>query len=135
LVTTLPDYKEALFVEKKYTQPLQQLLMCIALIGMLYYAYSVEFKMATISVIPWVWGFLAGRIFCFLKKSWCNELFGLGILLAITIVLFFKQTEIIKLLTEAPISDIATVIHLSYISVGFVLGMIFWSRSSSTAKD
>ncbi|WP_146169760.1 hypothetical protein [Kordia periserrulae] len=86
----------------------------------------------TLSVIPWIWGFLAGHVYITQKKRWLHELLGFGLLIAITIILFFKQTEIIQFITQQDITNIITEIHLVYVVAGFVLGMLLWARTSSS---
>lgn len=96
---------------------------------MLVYHNITTKETAQLSIIPWVWGFLTGHIFSFQKKQYINELVGLGIVLAMTIVLFFKQTEIIELFTTTSIATMKITIYLLYMGIGFILGTFLWSNS------
>jgi hypothetical protein len=127
LATVLFSFKKELLIEKKTVQKLQQFLIWIAFIGMIVYAYLFDFKMTHLSIIPWVWGFLLGHLYSNLQKNWFNELLGLGVLLAITIVLFFKQTDIISTFTTQ-IADHILWIHIAYMSIGIFLGRLLWPR-------
>lgn len=110
----------------------QQVLLCLVLVGMLIFHYTTGDEMTKVSIIPWIWGFLAGHVCFTRKKRLLNELLGFGMLLAMTIILFFKQTEIIQFITQQDITHIITEIHLAYIVAGFVLGMLLWTRTSSS---
>ena len=127
LATVLFSFKKELLIEKKTVQKLQQFLVWIAFIGMIVYAYLFDFKMPQLSIIPWVWGFLLGHLYSNFQKNWFNELLGLGVLLAITIVLFFKQTDIISTFTTQ-IADHILWIHIAYMSIGIFLGRLLWPR-------
>ncbi|WP_157559972.1 hypothetical protein U8527_08310 [Kordia algicida OT-1] len=98
---------------------------------MLIYFGFTKVEATHIQLLPWIWGFLAAHIFSARKKRWINELLGLGILLAITIILFFKQTEIIQLFTEETITTIPALVYIIYGSVGFVLGGLLWQKTSN----
>ncbi|MEM6721774.1 MAG: hypothetical protein AAF611_20770 [Bacteroidota bacterium] len=97
---------------------------------MITYHQTATIQTDHLSILPWIWGFLSGHLFITLGKRWLNELFGLGILLAITIVLYFKQLEIIQLFTTLEITAIATTVYLIYMTAGFMLGSLLWSNST-----
>ena len=99
------------FFHKPYKNSIrfQQFVLVVILIGMIVYQRITTNAETSLSIIPWIWGFLAGHAFVTLKKRWINELLGLGILLAITIILFFKQTEIVQLFTENNSTKIKTI--------------------------
>lgn len=95
---------------------------------MLFYFGSTKIEATHVRLLPWIWGFLAAHIFLTRKKRWINELLGLGILLAISIILYFKQTEIIQLFTKETITTIPLIVYIIYICIGFVLGGILWAK-------
>lgn len=97
--------------------------------------YHIKIETTELSILPWIWGFLAGHLFGSLKKRWINELLGLGFLLAITIILFFKQTEMLQLFTSREVSTIATTVYLLYLVVGFILGVFLWPHTASAGKN
>lgn len=119
------------FIQKKSILKIQQVLVVLIFIGMLMY-YNSKGYTASLSIIPWIWGFLAGYIFKISRKRWLNEFIGLGILLAITIILFFKQTELIQLVTNLGVSTISSTVHIIYIVTGFILGVFLWYNASDT---
>ncbi|WP_298518382.1 hypothetical protein [uncultured Kordia sp.] len=125
-------FKKPLGKEKKSVQRFQQVLLILILLCMILYYRSATITTVQLSIVPWIWGFLAGHIFIKTKKRWLNELLGLGILLAITIVLFFKQTEIIQSFTTTDIATITSTIYLLYINLGFLLGIFLWPSTSDT---
>ncbi|EDP95018.1 hypothetical protein KAOT1_01744 [Kordia algicida OT-1] len=131
LATVLFCFKRELLTEKKRIHNFQQVSLVITFIGMLIYFGFTKVEATHIQLLPWIWGFLAAHIFSARKKRWINELLGLGILLAITIILFFKQTEIIQLFTEETITTIPALVYIIYGSVGFVLGGLLWQKTSN----
>lgn len=122
---------ESLSIQQKMLK-IQQVLLCLVLVGMLIFHYASAEKMTKASIIPWIWGFLAGHVYITRKKRLLNELLGFGMLLAMTIILFFKQPEIIQFITKQDITHIITEIHIVYVVAGFVLGMLLWTRTSSS---
>lgn len=129
LATTLFCFKKELLTEKKSVRRFQHFLLTFIFICMIIYHNTTTVTTPQLSIIPWIWGFLSGHVFITPKKRWINELLGLGTLLAITIVLFFKQTEIVQVFTTLDVAVIATTVYLVYISVGFILGAFLWSNS------
>ncbi|MGH1388465.1 hypothetical protein [Kordia sp.] len=129
LATILFCFKKELLTEKKNIRVFQQFLLIFIFICMIIYHNTATNTTPRLSITPWIWGFLSGHIFITPKKRWVNELLGLGTLLAITIVLFFKQTEIVQVFTTLDVAVITTTVYLVYICVGFVLGAFLWSNS------
>ncbi len=120
LTTVLFCFQKELLTEKKSIRTFQRLLIVIVLIAMFVYIFNTENIPPELYVLPWIWGFLASHVFIIRKKRWLNELLGLGILLAITIVLFFKQADLIH--------DMNSKVFFIYLVFGVLLGAIFWPR-------
>lgn len=120
LTTLLFCFQKELWKAKKSVRVVQKLLLIIIFIVMIIYAINIKTIPPKMFVIPWIWGFLASHIFIIRKKRWLNELLGLGILLAITIVIFFKQADFIE--------DTNSNVYFLYLILGVVLGAIFWPR-------
>ncbi|AXG70505.1 hypothetical protein KORDIASMS9_02745 [Kordia sp. SMS9] len=135
LKTVFFCFQKELLTENRNIRRFQQFLLVLLFICMMVYHKTAKTELEELSILPWIWGFLSGHLFVTRKKHWINELLGLGILLAITIVLFFKQTEIVQLFTEEAIANVLPTIYLVYMSLGFVLGVLLWSNSSSAAKN
>ncbi|MEM6686992.1 MAG: hypothetical protein AAF617_14520 [Bacteroidota bacterium] len=129
LTTVLFCWKKQLLSGNSNVRKLQQYVLVLMLICMIAYYKMTVVAAHNLSILPWIWGFLSGHLFSTLEKRWLNELFGLGILLAITIVLFFKQIEIIQLCTTLEITAIATTVYFIYMSAGFMLGSLLWSNT------
>lgn len=106
------------------------------LLSLIFIVIIVHFRKATtipaqLFLTPWIWGFLTGHIFFKPKKRWLHEFFGLGILLAITIILFFKQENILQYLITKKLPNMHFVICCFYAVTGIVLGILFWGQSSN----
>jgi len=128
LTTVLFCFQKELLTENKSIRLFQQLLLIIILILMFVYVLNAKKILTALNIIPWIWGFLASHLFMIRKKRWINELFGLGVLLAITIVLFFKQSDVIHFFTTQEPQHVAVEVYVIYISLGIFLGHIFWAR-------
>jgi hypothetical protein len=128
LTTVLFCFQKELLTENKRIRMFQQFLLGIILILMFAYVLNTKNISAELYVIPWIWGFLASHLFIIRKKRWLNELLGLGVLLAISIVIFFKQSEIIHFFTKQEPQPVVYEVYLGYLSLGVFLGAIFWPR-------
>jgi len=120
LTTLLFCFQKALWKAKKSVRVLQQLWLAIIFSVMMVYAINIESIPPKMFVIPWIWGFLASHVFIARKKRWLNELLGLGILLAITIVIYFKQADFVQQST--------TKLYVLYLILGVIFGVVFWPR-------
>ena len=130
LATVLFSFKKELLLEKKKVLLGQKMLLTVIFIVFIIYLITAKNIPTDLFVLPWIWGFLTGHIVIARKNRWLNELLGLGVLLAITIVLFFKQTEIIQTVFNAEMNSIKYEIFVVYLISGFILGRLFWSRST-----
>lgn len=130
LTTVLFCFQKELLVEKKKIHIGQKILLIFTFIAFGIYLFIVKTIPENMFVLPWIWGFLASHLFIVRKNRWLNELLGLGILLAITIILFFKQTEIIQTVFDVEMNSMKYEIAGVYLSLGFTLGTLFWAKSS-----
>lgn len=128
LTTVLFCFQKELLTKNKSIHTIQKVLLLIILLFMFVYVLNTKKSAPELYVIPWIWGFLTSHLFIIRKKRWLNELFGLGILLAITIVLFFKQHDIIHLFTAKEPQHVAVEVYVIYMCLGILLGTIFWPR-------
>lgn len=131
LTTLLFCFKKELLSNHKSIHIVQQVLLAIQLFALIIYLYKAENYTSELFLICWIWGFLTSHLFIQRKKRWIHELLGLGILLAITIVLFFKQEEIIQTITSQELKTISVEVAIIYIISGLFLGAILWSKSKS----
>ncbi|MBC8753846.1 hypothetical protein H2O64_04140 [Kordia sp. YSTF-M3] len=121
LTTVLFCFQKELLTENKSVRIFQRLLLVIILLAMFVYVFNTEnipSELTELYVLPWIWGFLASHIFIIRKKRWFNELLGLGVLLAITIVIFFKQEDLIQEKNSS--------VYFLYLILGVLLGGVFW---------
>ncbi|QHI39116.1 hypothetical protein IMCC3317_45170 [Kordia antarctica] len=130
LTTVLFCFQKELLFEKKKIQIGQKILLILTLIAFGIYLFTAKTIPTDLFILPWIWGFLASHLFIVRKNRWLNELLGLGMLLAITIILFFKQTEIIQTVFDVEMYRIKYEIVGAYVSLGFVLGALFWTKSA-----
>lgn len=125
------NHKNQLLATYKSFHRAQQMTLAVIFFAMILYlckASSIPTKFYT---IPWIWGFLTSHLFTYRKKRWIHELLGLGILLAITIVLYFKQEDIIQTITLQKLKAISIEIVVVYIMLGLLFGAVFWPKSKS----
>lgn len=78
--------------------------------------------------LVWIWGVLASHFFVVRKKRWVHEFLGIGIILALSIIIAFKQQDFINFLTDRKASQISFESYLSLLCLGFILGYIFWPQ-------
>lgn len=130
LTTVFFCFKKELLIHHKNIQAAQKLLLVAQLFALIMYLYKIENSSPEIFLACWIWGFLTSRLFLYRKRQ-MHELLGLGILLAITIVLFFKQEEIIHLVTQQELKAIKVEIAITYLLSGLFLGTLFWPKSKS----
>jgi len=128
LTTILFCFKKKLLSTHQNIVLTQKIFLVVIFFVMIAYYCKAEKIPTEMYLISWTWGFLTSHLFITRKKRWIHELLGLGILLAITIVLFFKQEEIIQVVTRKKIETIGIEITSIYLMLGLVLGAIFWPR-------
>ncbi len=131
MTTILFCFEKKLEATHKYIQTVQQLTLVVLLFAMMLYFCKSESIPTEFYLVLWIWGFMTSHLFLTLKKRLIHPLLGLGILLAITIVLFFKQEEIIETLKQKELTTIGIEIAIVYLILGLLLGIIFWPKTKT----
>ncbi len=130
ITTIFFNHKNQFLVTSKSFHTAQQITLVVIFFAMILYLCKVSIIPTKFYTIPWIWGFLASHLFLYRKRQ-IHELLGMGILLAITIVLFFKQEDIIQAITQQELKIISIEITIVYIMLGLLFGAVFWPKSKS----
>lgn len=116
-------------IPKKTIQILEKYLLGMLLLMLIFYFWKADHIPKKAFILPWIWGFLTGHLFFNLKKRWLHEFFGLGILLAITFILFIKQDDIFTYFNIKDFQSYYIEICIFYALAGIFLGAIFWRKN------
>ncbi|WP_298424413.1 hypothetical protein [uncultured Kordia sp.] len=128
IATILFSFEKKLLTTNIHIQTIQKWSLVVILFALMLFFCKSKTIPAKFYITPWIWGFLTSHLFIYRKKPWIHELLGLGILVAITIVLFFKQEEIIKVVTKHSLETVSIEIAVIYITAGLLFGVVFWPK-------